>query len=416
MKIDYSLPSYSTYYLCADANVRLGSRHIQLALSPLPINGLYDILERIYHLVLGCLECLPGAGHALSIVDYYLNKDVTIIYLNEANPYERGCTLGRTLKNEIQTIYSLVGRRIAEMRSQSWNQNGLSFDDMVHGLQQHLPDHVMHEMEGIATGAGVELHEVFQVHAFLDIFAGQYGCSAVASSTNDTSLQRITTTNHFKNDHSAGDSMVRKILLDRFALSESVSSHQNALYQVDRPDTIQSIVFDLNEREVHLSTAWNDAAGAMYRRFSFFQNTQTQQTTPQAPRVKLARNLDWPWFFLAPYTILVVTDPGAGRRKFVNVTFPGFVGTFSGMNEDGVAVACCQAGRTKQADGIPVTLLFRDVLERARSTDQAEDILSQAQPGSSMNLTVAGLDGAMGIELDPARQPLGYALRRNFGE
>lgn len=69
---------------------------------------------------------------------------------------------------------------------------------------------------------------------------------------------------------------------------------------------------------------------------------------------------------LGPRTVVLVVDPPTGH-PFVSVTWPGMVGVLRGMGAQGLAVteesvACPDDSR---ADGVPVNLLLRDVLQHA---------------------------------------------------
>jgi predicted choloylglycine hydrolase len=124
-----------------------------------------------------------------------------------------------------------------------------------------------------------------------------------------------------------------------------------------------------------------------------------------------AFNLDWPWPVLSPYFVPVSFKSHDGKKEFVNLTVPGYLGVLRGMNEDGVVVGCCQAGHSRQ-NGLPVTLLFRDLLENSATAAEAERRLQELRPASSMNLIIAGKDGIFSVELDPHRSQRGFAAIR----
>jgi hypothetical protein len=387
-------------------------KHIGLACSELPLT----LAERIGHIVLGIFELIPILGHLIAAIDYALNGRMKVIILDSSDPFLRGQQLGRELKDDIQLIYSLVLGEINRNRTNSFQTQ--NFERKVEQLQEHLSDDLMLEMQRLSEGAEVELHDVFAVHAFIDIFAGRYGCSALASVINDSRVDRISTTNHFTGDlcfFSMGsqESINRKNELDQHDLDVSIRSHQTALTKVSREDTIQSVVFDINSKEIHLAAAWGYSSNTSWKALSsseVFPNHPVI-SNPALGNVKLARTLDWPWLFLAPYTTVVVTNPGEGKKSFANVTFPGFLGVLTGMNEDRVALAACQAGSSTQ-NGQLITLLFRDVLENAGTCEEALNIIQNTTPASSMNLTIAAPDRIASIEIDPARAQMGWASIR----
>ncbi len=80
---------------------------------------------------------------------------------------------------------------------------------------------------------------------------------------------------------------------------------------------------------------------------------------------------------------------------FVSVSFASMVGVVSGMNREGLAVAI-QAARTDGSVrvGTPMTLLVREILQRASSLDEAEALLAQRAGFVSENVLV--VDGDAG--------------------
>jgi len=77
-------------------------------------------------------------------------------------------------------------------------------------------------------------------------------------------------------------------------------------------------------------------------------------------------------------TLLVVAvepEPGSGRKKFVGIDWPGFIGTQNGMNEDGL-ILTPQAAATMPnwdaSDFLDYSLLYRETLERCTTISDAE--------------------------------------------
>jgi hypothetical protein len=67
---------------------------------------------------------------------------------------------------------------------------------------------------------------------------------------------------------------------------------------------------------------------------------------------------------------------GDGAIPFASVAWPGLVGVMSGMNLEGVSVVVNGArGGEPTNEGLPVIFSLREVLERARTTDEAVAIL-----------------------------------------
>ncbi len=112
---------------------------------------------------------------------------------------------------------------------------------------------------------------------------------------------------------------------------------------------------------------------------------------------------------------------GQGVLPFASVAWPGLVGVLTGMNSEGVFVSVNGArARDPRATGMPVIFALREVLERARSTDEAVAVLSGQEIMVSHLVFVADARGAFAVVerapgapahtrrtfADPARVPL----------
>ena len=67
-----------------------------------------------------------------------------------------------------------------------------------------------------------------------------------------------------------------------------------------------------------------------------------------------------------------------GRNKWMSLGYAGFIGTVTAMNERGVAIGEMGGRGEGQWDGTPMSLLLRDVMERAGNVDEALAILRAA--------------------------------------
>lgn len=69
-----------------------------------------------------------------------------------------------------------------------------------------------------------------------------------------------------------------------------------------------------------------------------------------------------------------------GLLRFASIAWPGFIGVVTGMNEAGVAVAV-HGGRARETSttGTPVPFSLRNVLSRAKSTDEAVALLKSEE-------------------------------------
>ena len=64
-----------------------------------------------------------------------------------------------------------------------------------------------------------------------------------------------------------------------------------------------------------------------------------------------------------------------GRNAWMSLGYAGFIGTVTAMNEKGLAIGEMGGRGEGQWDGIPMSLLLRDVMERAGTVEEALAIL-----------------------------------------
>ncbi len=104
---------------------------------------------------------------------------------------------------------------------------------------------------------------------------------------------------------------------------------------------------------------------------------------PAGGSMLVARNLDFaPADLIGPGTLVEIVR-GLGLHAFASVTWPGYGGVVSGINDAGV-VACLllNLGHPHHQDGEPVSFRLREMLERSDSLAAAVRIFS-ATPVSS---------------------------------
>ena len=127
----------------------------------------------------------------------------------------------------------------------------------------------------MADGAGVSYQDVLDIHTFVDIRAGEYGCSVVASREELAGyFVRVVATNHFRSlarQSTNESSKLREKILLLSPLDQSVASHKRALQRTCWGDTIQSIVFDVSKRKIHLAHGWSEAAKTSWNKYHFFK-------------------------------------------------------------------------------------------------------------------------------------------------
>ncbi len=113
----------------------------------------------------------------------------------------------------------------------------------------------------------------------------------------------------------------------------------------------------------------------------------------------LDRNMDWPTFGEAGKRSFVIhRKHGNGAHSTVEVGVPGVVGTVTGMNDQGLALAMnvCE-GKTNEIRGMPASLYNRMILERCSTAQQVEETVGERAPLGPYHLTIAGPDRAESI-------------------
>src|SRR5579884_745001 len=95
-------------------------------------------------------------------------------------------------------------------------------------------------------------------------------------------------------------------------------------------------------------------------------NKATKDGTLYHGRV-LDYSTDWQ---LQEHAVLIVGEPKGGV-PFVNVSYAGFIGSVTGMNAAHVSIGEMGGKGRFHWDGVPMTLLVREVLQQARTLDEA---------------------------------------------
>ena len=126
---------------------------------------------------------------------------------------------------------------------------------------------------------------------------------------------------------------------------------------------------------------------------------------------RFGRNLDFPSFNVADKrSVVLVYRPDGGRHAFAAVAWPGMVGVLTGMNEHGLTLANMEVTRPiRVPSAMPYTLLYRSVLERCRTVDEAVAYLRETPRQSANNLMLMDAAGERAVvEITPD----GVAVRR----
>ena len=73
--------------------------------------------------------------------------------------------------------------------------------------------------------------------------------------------------------------------------------------------------------------------------------------------------------------VVIVHQPDGGRHAWVNVSYAGFVGTVTAMNEKGISIGEMGGMGYGKWDGTPMAQLLREVMEKADTIEEALEIL-----------------------------------------
>ncbi len=129
---------------------------------------------------------------------------------------------------------------------------------------------------------------------------------------------------------------------------------------------------------------------------------------------RFGRNLDfWSLNVADKYTTLFVVRGDGGRYAYASVGWPGMLGVLSGMNEHGLCLANMEVPRPmRPPTAMPYTLLYRTVLERCRTVDEAVGLLESTPRQTANNLMLMDAAGDRAVaEITPE----GVHVRRATG-
>jgi isopenicillin-N N-acyltransferase-like protein len=121
---------------------------------------------------------------------------------------------------------------------------------------------------------------------------------------------------------------------------------------------------------------------------------------------RFGRNLDFPGFGIADKASVVLIFHPKDRYQFAAVTWPGLIGTLSGMNEHGLTLASMEVDRPMGAmpRAMPYILLYRTILEKCRTVAEAVDLLEKTPRQSANNLMLMDAAGDRAVvEITPEK-------------
>lgn len=108
--------------------------------------------------------------------------------------------------------------------------------------------------------------------------------------------------------------------------------------------------------------------------------------------------------------VVFVYKPGDGY-PFISVAWPGYIGVFTGMNQGGLALGALSSRTPKDSiQGVPLGILYREVLQFSQRFSDAEKILAgrKRTTGSNLILTSAKDRSGMVFEITADRVAARY--------
>jgi len=118
---------------------------------------------------------------------------------------------------------------------------------------------------------------------------------------------------------------------------------------------------------------------------------------------RMARNLDFPSMGVADKESLIIIYKPKNRFHFASITWPGLIGALTGMNEHGLVLANMEVTRLPApAKAMPYVLLYRTILEKCRTVDEAIAMLKSLPKQTANNLMLMDATGHRAVvEINP---------------
>lgn len=134
--------------------------------------------------------------------------------------------------------------------------------------------------------------------------------------------------------------------------------------------------------------------------FSFFNSLGcSTAVVKKGNQIGVCRTLDWPSFgMMGMFTIL--RRHKVGETKIELQTFPGIIGALTAHNNHGLVAIINECG-TISKEGIPYTLLTRQVVEQSKNVREAKSLIDHPrfQPASSHHLTLTDRREAINFQM-----------------
>lgn len=155
---------------------------------------------------------------------------------------------------------------------------------------------------------------------------------------------------------------------------------------------------DMDERQVMLANCFLD----LIPMFACSTISLPPAASPDGV-ARLGRNLDFASLNVADkQTVLLIFHP-KDYYSFAAVSWPGLIGVLSGMNEHGLTLVNMEVRRSMAVPrAMPYTLLYRMVLERCKTVDEAVALLEKTPRQTANNLMLMDAQGNRAVvEITP---------------
>lgn len=120
---------------------------------------------------------------------------------------------------------------------------------------------------------------------------------------------------------------------------------------------------------------------------------------------RFGRNLDFPGLGIADKASVVIVFHPKDKYQFAAVTWPGLIGVLSGMNEHGLTLASMEVSRPMGLPrAMPYILLYRTVLEKCKTVQEAIELLDKTPRQTANNLMLMDAAGQRAVvEITPEK-------------
>lgn len=134
--------------------------------------------------------------------------------------------------------------------------------------------------------------------------------------------------------------------------------------------------------------------------------------------ITFVRNMDWASFGLfGTYSLVINRKYSNGKPSTAEVGMPGFAGTLTGMNSEGLSIAMnvC-SGKTKMVNGMPAAFFNRLCLEKCSNVKDVAALIEMREflPLGSYHLSTADANEARAFHLHQNRD--GSHYERTLGD